>query len=68
MRFAIANFIMWLIQPVLGPMIRELDGNITQIIQRKIDRAEVDVTDDGTIRAHNPLTFVKIKPYEPSNS
>lgn len=61
MRYAIANLLAWLIQPVLGPMIRDLDSNITQIIQRKIDRTEVDVAEDGTIRAHNPSTFVKIK-------
>lgn len=67
MRMFLANLIMWIVQPVLGPMIRSLDSNITQIIQRKIDRAEVDVAEDGTIRAHNPSTFVKIKPYEPSN-
>lgn len=57
MRYAIANAIMWLVKPVLGPMIRDLDSNITQLIQRKIDRTEVDVAEDGTIRAHDPASF-----------
>ena len=67
MRYAIANFILWLLQPALGPLIGELDKNITSLIQRKVERAEVEMAEDGTLRASNPSTFVRIKPYEPSN-
>lgn len=57
MRYTIANLIMWIIQPVLGPMIRELDSNITQIIKRKVDHNELTLGEDGAIRPADPATF-----------
>lgn len=57
MRHTIANLIMWIIQPVLGPMIRELDDNITQLIRRKVDHDELTLGEDGAIRPADPATF-----------
>lgn len=60
MRYAIANAIMWLIKPVLGPMMKSLDDNVTQLINRKVERTEVSMAEDGTLRAKDPTTFVHV--------
>ncbi len=57
MRYTIASLIMWIIQPVLGPIIRELDDNITQIIKRKVDHNELTLGEDGAIYPADPGTF-----------
>lgn len=57
MRMYFANLIMWIIKPVLSPMIRDLDSNITSIIKRKIDHNEVTLGEDGTLCAADPTTF-----------
>lgn len=58
MRYAIANALLWLLQPALGPMMKSLDDNITQLIKRKVERTEVGMAEDGTLRAKDPTTFV----------
>lgn len=57
MRRAIANFIMWLVKPALGPMLEELNDNIDGLILRKVDVEDVSMGHDGSLYARDTTIF-----------
>ena len=49
-RVPVADFLLWCLHPVLGPMLGEMQKLIELLIQRSIQFSDVVETHDGTIK------------------
>lgn len=49
MHAAVAHFVMWLIRPELGMLLREMDKSLTGLEKEKVGWSDVMVKGDGTL-------------------